>query len=116
MANNEILNVVAFAANYLGRVACAPTRGIYMRGMITQIGEHLGYTLNLSSNTLVAGNVKIDIKSLIHQGMISVTHNSYSPMIWGQFILEYPTPNILYELGPVDMDTIRALDLRFEKT
>lgn len=37
MTNNEIMNVVAFATNYLGRVARAPTKGIFMGDMITQI-------------------------------------------------------------------------------
>lgn len=81
MANNEIINVSEFIANYLGRVTHAPTRGISMGGMITQIAEHLGYDLNLSSDTPVAGKAKIDMESLIYQGMIAVTNNSYSLMI-----------------------------------
>lgn len=95
MANNEIINVVTFAANYLGRVARTPTEGISMGGMIIQIPVYLGYSLNLSSDTHVTGKAKIDMESLIHQGMIIVTHNSYSLMCRGQFVLELPAPNIV---------------------
>lgn len=64
-----------------------------MGGMITQIAEHLRYGLNLSSDTPVAGKSKIDMGSLIHQGMIPITNNSYSPMSRVRFVLELPTPN-----------------------
>lgn len=60
--------------------------------MITHIAEHLGYGLNFSFETPVAGNAKIDMESLIHQWMIIVTNNNYSLMSHGQFILELPAP------------------------
>lgn len=95
MENNVIINVAAFAVSYLGIVARAPTRGIFVGVMITQIAEHLEYGLNFSSDTPVAGKAKIDMESLIHQGMIVVTHNNYSLMSLGQFVLELPSPNIV---------------------
>lgn len=95
MANNEIINVAAFTANCLGRVARASTKGISVGGMITQIAENLGYALNLSSDAPITGKEKLDMESLIHQGMIDVTHNSYSLMSRGQFVLELPFPNIV---------------------
>lgn len=92
MENTEIVNVFAFAANYFGRVARAPTRGISVGGMITQITWHLRFKLNLSSKTSVVGKAKIDMVSLIHQGMIDITHNSYSLMSHSRFILELSDP------------------------
>ena len=89
----EIINVAAFRTNYLGRVARAPTEGISVGGMITKIAEHLTFWLNLSSKTPVAGKAKIDMESLIHQGMIVVTNNSYSLMSRGRFVLELPAPS-----------------------
>lgn len=119
MANNEIINVDAFAANYLGRVARAPTRGIFVEGMITQTAEHLRYSLNLSYDTPVTGKTKIDMESLIHQGMIPVTHKSYSLMSQGQFVLESPAPNMvgiidrsnwLYASSTVDEENNHNMD------
>lgn len=99
IANNAIINVVAFTTNYLGRVARAPTGGISMGGMITQIAQHLRYSLNLSSNTPVVGKAKIDMESLIHQGMIAVTNDSSSLMSCGQFVLELPAHSIVSIIG-----------------
>lgn len=93
MTNNEIVNIVVFVANYLGRVARAPTDGIFVGGMIIEIVEHLRFGLNLFSEFPIAGKAKIDMESLIRQGMLAVTHNSYSLMSRGQFILELPDPS-----------------------
>lgn len=93
MANNEIINVVAFVTNYLGRVVGVPTEGISVGDMITQIAEHLRYGLNLSSDNPVIDKAKTDMESLIHQGMIVVTNNSYSLMSHGRFVLELHPPS-----------------------
>lgn len=59
--------------------------------MITQITDYLGYAPNLFEYHLVVGK-KIDIKSLIHYGMIVVVGNTYSVLIRNQHLIDLPDP------------------------
>lgn len=61
-----------------------------MGGIITQLAEYLGFNSSLSDESPVAGKTKIGMESMIHQGMITVTHNTYSVMLRNRFILELP--------------------------
>lgn len=81
MINNDVVNVTAFATNYLGKVARASTKGILVGGLITQISEHLRFEFNLEEERLVEGKDKDDMNALVHQGMISVDGNTYMVMI-----------------------------------
>lgn len=65
MAQNQAINVAAFAADYLGRVGQPNSCGISIGGMITLIDEHFGYHAVLLEETLVEGNTKIDAGALI---------------------------------------------------
>ena len=68
MINNDVVNVSAFAANNLGEVARATTRGISVGVMVTQIAEHLGFEFNWDEDHLVEGMNKVDIDAFMHQG------------------------------------------------
>lgn len=92
MVKNELLNYSTFTTNYLGRVACATTRGISVGGMITQITENLGLEFNLEVDKLVEGNTKVDMDALIHQGTISIDGNTYTMMIQNKAIIDLPNP------------------------
>lgn len=61
--------------------------------MIIQIFEYLGFGSYLSDVSPVASKTKIDMESLIHQGMVIVYDNTYSVMIRHEFILELPDPS-----------------------
>lgn len=93
MVQNQAINVVAFAADYLRRVSRADFGGISVGGVITQIAEHFGYHTVLLEDTHVAGKTKIDIATLIQQGMISVAPNYYSVLIHKRFIIALPDPD-----------------------
>lgn len=90
MTNNAILNFVAFAVNYLGKVACAATRGISVKGMITQIIEQLGIEFNLVEDRIVEGRIKVGMDAHVHQGMIFMDGNTYTVMICNKAILDLP--------------------------
>lgn len=118
MINNDIVNVTTFAAYYLGKVARAATRGISVGGLITQIAKHLRKVFNLEEDYLVEGKDKIDMDSLVHQGMIFVHSNTYTTMIQNKVILDFPNPrkvrvdvvkNWLYTEGTV---ALVALSMR----
>lgn len=47
----------------------------------------------LLEETPVAGKTKIDMSTLIQQGMISIAHNYYSLMIHKRFIFTLPNPD-----------------------
>ena len=76
MVNNGIVNVVAFAANYLSKVSWAATRDILVGDMFTQIAEFLSFEFNLSEDHVVEGKCKIDMEALVHQGMIYMDETS----------------------------------------
>lgn len=59
-----MVNVYVFTTNYLGREARADTGGTSVRGLITQIVEHLGLGFNLAEDQLVEGKSKIDMDAL----------------------------------------------------
>ena len=61
--------------------------------MITQIAEHFGYHAILLEDTPVVGKTKINMTTLIQQGMISVAHNYYSILTHKRFIIALPDPN-----------------------
>lgn len=92
MAQNQAINVVSLAADYLGRVGRADSGGIFVGGRITHITEYFRYHVVLLEDTVVAGKIKIDMAALIQQGMISVAHNYYSVMIHKRFIIALPDP------------------------
>lgn len=71
MENRVALSVAAFAADYLGRVGRAAHGGISTRGIITQIAHHFGYDPVALNETLVSGKNKLDMNTLVQQGMIS---------------------------------------------
>lgn len=58
--------------------------------MITYIAEHFGYHAVLLEETPVAGKTKIDMSTLIQQGMISIAHDYYFVMIHKRFIIALP--------------------------
>lgn len=93
MVQNHAINVVAFVADYLGRVGRADFGGISVGGIITQIAEHFGYHAVLLEDILVAGKNKIDMASLIQQGMISVAPNYYYVLIHQRFIIALSDPD-----------------------
>ena len=68
MSTSGIVNVTAFAFNYLGKVSRAATRDILVGGMITQITEFLSFEFNLAKDLIVEGKGKIDIESLYDDG------------------------------------------------
>lgn len=112
MTENQSINVVAFVVNYLGRVGRVDFGGISVRGMITQIAEHFGYHAILLEETPVACKTKIDMATLIQQGMVSIAHDYYFVIIYKRFIIALPNPdrvsitdcaNLLYV--SVDSDT-----------
>lgn len=92
MINNDVVNFVASATNYLRRVAHAATRGILAGGLITQIVEHFELEFNLEVDRLVDGKNKIYMDSLMHQGIISVDKNTYTTMICNKAIIYLPNP------------------------
>lgn len=61
--------------------------------MITQIAEHFSYHAVLFEDTPVARKTKIDMAALIQQGMISISHDYYSILIYKRFIIALPNPN-----------------------
>jgi hypothetical protein len=93
MAQNKAINVVAFAADYLGRVGRADSGGISVGVMITQISEYLGYQAVLLEDTPIAGKTKIDMSTLISQGMIVVAPTYYYVLIHKRFIIALPDPD-----------------------
>lgn len=95
MAQNQTINVVAFAIDYLGRVGRADSGGISVGGMITQIAEHFGYHAVFLEETPVAGKTKIDMAALIQQCMIFVVHDYYFVLIHKRFIIALPNPDKL---------------------
>lgn len=88
LTNNDILNVAAFTANHTGKVARDTTGGFSVGGMITQIVKHL----NLVEERIIEGRSKVDMDSLVHQGMISMDGNTYTMMIRNKAILDLPNP------------------------
>lgn len=100
MVQNQAINVVAFATDYLGRVGQVDSGGISVGGMITQIAEHFGYHAVLLEDTSVAGKTKIDMAALIQQGMIYVAPNYYFVLIHKRFIIA----NWLYVSANPDME------------
>lgn len=93
MAQNRAINVAAFTADSLGRVGRTDSGGISVGGMITKIVEHFGYHAVLLEDTPVAGKTKIDMATLIQQGMISVAHDYYFVLIHKRFIIALPNPD-----------------------
>lgn len=76
--------------------------------MITQIAEHLGFEFNLAEDRIVERRNKVDMDSLVHQGMIFMDSNTYMVMIRNKAILDLPNPrkvridianNWLYQAG-----------------
>lgn len=90
MAQNQAINVTAFAADYLGRVGREDSDGISVGGMITQIAENFSYHTALLEDTPMAGKTKVDMEALIQQGMISVAHDYYFVLIHKRFIIALP--------------------------
>lgn len=70
MVKNDMVNVVAFMAKYLGRVARMATGEILVGVLITQIAKHLKLEFNLADDRLVEGKYNIEMDALMHQGMI----------------------------------------------
>lgn len=90
MVQNQAINIAAFVADYLGRVGRTDSGGISVAGMITQIVEHFGCHAILLEDTPVVGKTKIDMESLIQQGMIFVAPTYYSVLIQKRFIIALP--------------------------
>jgi hypothetical protein len=72
MASQASINVAAFAADYLGRYGRATICDISIGGMITQIADHFGFGVALVDTPQVPGKSKLDMETLIQQGMIMV--------------------------------------------
>lgn len=60
--------------------------------MITLIAENLGIEFNHWADRVIKGNSKVDMESLIHQGMFHWEGNTYSMMMNNIAILEFPNP------------------------
>lgn len=74
MPNNVIINVVAFAENYLCNVSLAATWDISVGCMITQNAEFFGFEFKLADDHVVEGKGNTNMEALIHQGTIYVEH------------------------------------------
>lgn len=70
MENNDLINVASFAAYHLHPVSKSSTCEILVGCMITLIAEHYDYTFHAESDIVVQGKQKVDMESLVHQGMI----------------------------------------------
>lgn len=92
MENRVAVSIVAFAADYLGLVGRASQWGISIGGIITQIAHHFGYDPAALNETPVAGKHKLDMNTLVQQGMISQISDYYALMSSGQFIMALPDP------------------------
>lgn len=77
----------------MGRIGRVDSSGIFVGGMITQIAEHFGYDAVLLDETLVTGRTKIDMTTLILQGMVSISRDYYLVMIHKWFIIALPNPD-----------------------
>src|SRR3954471_19041849 len=77
MLHHDVLNAAAFVADFLGKVGRASSSGISVGGLITQIAVHFGYKELLDTDTPIAGKTKIDMESLIHQSMITISNGGY---------------------------------------
>lgn len=93
LGQNQAINLASFAGDYLGRVGRVDSGGIFVGGMITQIVKHSRYHAVLLEDTPVASKTKIDMATLIQQGMISVAPNYYSILIHKRFIIWLPDPD-----------------------
>ncbi|XP_050890921.1 uncharacterized protein LOC127096386 [Lathyrus oleraceus] len=90
MASQTLINVAAFAADYLGRVGRATSGDISVGGMITQIADHFGFGAALADSPQVPGKNKLDMAALIQQGMITVKQDYYSLMCQKVHVLDLP--------------------------
>ena len=95
MANKELINIAAFAADHLKRVANAATGDISVGGMITQIADYLGYGPQLMEEPTVGGKTKIDLATLTTQGMIKVFNDYYSLVSRNHHLLALPAPDFI---------------------
>lgn len=66
--------------------------GISIRGIITQVTHHFGYDPIALNETPVEGKHKLDMNSLVQQGMISQISDYYALMSSGQFIMALIDP------------------------
>src|SRR3954467_13585408 len=90
MLHHDVLNVAAFVADFLGKVGRASSGGISVGGLITQIAVHFGYRELLDTDTPIAGKTKIDMESLIHQSMITISNGGYWLTSRSGFLFELP--------------------------
>lgn len=92
MANRVVVSIAAFTSDYPSRVGRTTQGGISIGRIITQTAHHFGYDPTALNETPVVGKHKLDMNSLVQQGMISQISDYYALMSSGQFIMGLPDP------------------------